>query len=237
MAPATSSSPILPTIAFDGWIHSGTITTFAGTGEPGFSGDSGPAADAQLNVPDGVAVDGAGNLFIADTWNNRIRRVDPSGTITTFAGPGRIDFGPDEIGDDGPAADAQLNLPSDVAVDAAGSLFIADFGNNRIRRVDPSGTITTFAGTGEPGFSGDSGPAGRSAAMEARRISGGHHRKPLHRRFLEPPYSTGGSLGNHHHLRGYRGARLQRGQRARRRYEVAPARRRGSGWRGQPLHR
>ena len=138
---------------------SGTITTIAGTGEPGFGGEGGPAADAQLNLPYGVAVDGAGNLFIADAWNNRIRRVDPSGTITTFAGPGRIDFGPDEIGDDGPAADAFLFLPSDVAVDAAGSLFIADSGNHRIRRVDPSGIITTFAGTGKPGFSGDHGPA------------------------------------------------------------------------------
>ena len=133
----------------------GTITTVAGTGNAGFSGDGGPATNAQFYYPRGVAVDGAGSLYIADFWNHRIRRVDGAGTITTVAGTGSRGFS----GDGGPAADAQLNLPSGVAVDGAGSLYIADFWNHRIRRVDAAGTITTVAGTGNAGFSGDGGPA------------------------------------------------------------------------------
>jgi len=185
---------------------SGTITTVAGTGKEGFSGDDGPAADAQLHFPYGVAVDGAGNLFISDTWNDRIRRVDPSGTITTFAGTGLYlphgvavdgsgslfiaDFGNQRIrrvdrsgtittvagtgergfsGDQGPALAAQLQRPAGVAVDTTGNIFIADSGNHRIRRVDRSGTITTVAGTGEPGFSGDHGPA---VAVQLQRPEG-----------------------------------------------------------------
>ena len=135
--------------------RAGTITTVAGTGRRGFSGDGGPADQAWLYSPHGVAVDGAGNLFIADQYNHRIRRVDPTGTITTVAGTGECCFG----GDGGPADQAQLNDPDGVAVDGAGNLFIADTDNHRIRRVDPTGTITTVAGTGRPGFSGDGGPA------------------------------------------------------------------------------
>ena len=134
---------------------SGTITTIAGTGEEGFSGDGGPAVSAQLSGPKGVEVDGAGNLYIADTGNHRIRRVNPSGTITTIAGIGGNGFS----GDGGPAGTARLSFPSGLALDAAGNLYIADTGNHRIRRLDPSGTITTVAGTGQPGFSGDGGPA------------------------------------------------------------------------------
>ena len=134
---------------------SGTITTVAGTGQPGFSGDGGPAVWAQLSAPKGVSVDGSGNVYIADQEDLRIRRVDPSGTITTFAGTGEWGFG----GDNGPAVQARLRNPDGVAVDGSGNLYIADTWNRRIRRVDPSGTITTFAGTGEWGFSGDKGPA------------------------------------------------------------------------------
>ena len=133
----------------------GTITTIAGTGEYGFSGDGGPAAEAQLRSPNGVAVDGAGNLYIADRNNHRIRKVDSTGTITTIAGTGEFDFG----GDGGPAAEAQIGSPYGVAVDGAGNLYIADSGNQRIRKVDSTGTITTIAGTGERGFRGDGGPA------------------------------------------------------------------------------
>jgi len=133
----------------------GSEIVVAGTGTWGFSGDSGPATSAQLNYPSGVAVDGAGNLFIADLDNNRIRKADPAGTITTVAGTGWRGFG----GDSGPATSAQLNDPVGVAADTAGNLFIADTGNNRIRMVDTAGTITTVAGTGTAGFSGDSGPA------------------------------------------------------------------------------
>jgi sugar lactone lactonase YvrE len=132
----------------------GTITTVAGTGSAGFSGDGGPATRAQLSYPSGVAVDAAGNLFIAERDNARIRKVDPAGTITTVAGGGS-----DGLGDGGPAVSAQLSDPSGVAVDAPGNLFIADAWNQRIRKVDTAGTITTVAGTGSAGFSGDGGPA------------------------------------------------------------------------------
>ena len=134
---------------------SGTITTIAGTGEAGLSGDYGPAVRAPLYFPRGLAVDGAGNLYIADSFNNRIRRVDPSGTITSPGGTGEAGFS----GDNGPAVAAQLHRPQGVAVDATGNLYVADYLNHRVRRVDPSGTITTVAGTGRAGFSGDNGPA------------------------------------------------------------------------------
>ncbi|MGH8909881.1 MAG: caspase, EACC1-associated type [Egibacteraceae bacterium] len=138
---------------------SGTITTLAGTGTRGFSGDNGPATAAQLNSPLGVAVDVAGNLYIVDTSNARVRRVDSSsgGVITTVAGNGTPGFS----GDNGPATTAQLMGPRSVAVAADGNLYIADFGNHRVRRVDLSsgGVITTVAGNGTAGFSGDGGPA------------------------------------------------------------------------------
>ena len=136
------------------------IDTFAGTGESlsgfgGFGGDGGPATNAQLALPTGVALDGRGNLYIADQRNNRIRKVDSSGTISTIAGTGEYGFG----GDGGPATEAGLQSPSRVAVDGAGNLYIADYGNHRIRKVDSTGTISTIAGTGEYGFGGDGGPA------------------------------------------------------------------------------
>ena len=134
---------------------SGVMTTVAGTGERGFGGDGGPATEAQLHNPEGVALDLAGNLYIADWDNNRIRRVDPSGTITTVAGTGERFFG----GDGGPATEAQLRSPQGVAVGPAGDLYIVDRSNHRIRRVDPSGVITTVAGSAERGFGGDGGPA------------------------------------------------------------------------------
>ena len=127
---------------------SGTVTTIAGTGEAGYSGDGGPAVQAQLSYPTGVAVDNAGNLYIADRRNHRIRRVDPKGIITTAAGTGVSGYS----GDNGPAVQAQLSRPRDVALDSTDNLYIADSYNNRIRRVDTSGTIVTFAGTGATGF-------------------------------------------------------------------------------------
>ena len=133
----------------------GTITTIAGTGERDFSGDEGLATTARLASPNGVAVDGAGNLYIADTSNQRIRKVDSSGVITTIAGTGEFGFG----GDEGLATTARLASPNGVAVDGAGNLYIADISNHRIRKVDTAGVITTIAGTGEFGFSGDGGPA------------------------------------------------------------------------------
>ena len=136
----------------------GIITTVAGTGERGYSGDGGPAVEALL-IASGVAVDRAGNLYIADTYNSRIRRVDSTGTITTVVGSGEFGYS----GDGGPAVEAALGYVRGVAVDGAGNLYIADANNSRIRRVDLTGIITTVAGSGEFGYSGDGGPAVEAA--------------------------------------------------------------------------
>src|ERR1022692_3677373 len=134
---------------------SGIITTVAGTGACGFGGDGRLATAAYLHSPGGVAVDAVGNLFVADTYNNRIRKVSAGGIITTVAGTGTAGFS----GDGGLAMAAQMSSPAGVLVDAAGNLFIADAGNQRIRKVSAGGIITTVAGTGTAGFSGDGGPA------------------------------------------------------------------------------
>jgi trimeric autotransporter adhesin len=141
---------------------SGIITTVAGTGScGGISGDAGPASDAQLWDPVAVAVDNTGNLFIAESGNNRIRRVSPDGIITTVAGDGTRGFS----GDGGPATAAQLRIDCDnticggVAVDSHGNVIFSDGGNNRVRRISVDGIITTVAGNGSYGFSGDGGQA------------------------------------------------------------------------------
>ena len=132
----------------------------------GYSGDGGPANAAQLNNPAGVAVDGAGNLYIADTDNNLIRKVSANGIISTVAGngvpdPGLLGYGNSGYsGDGGPATAATMNWPTGVAVDGAGNLYIADSGNNVIRKVShDTGKISTVAGNGVSGFSGDGGRA------------------------------------------------------------------------------
>ena len=133
----------------------GIITTVAGTGVAGFSGENGPATAAQLNTPRGLAMDSSGNLYIGDTNNRRVRKVDTSGIIATVAGTGVPGFS----GDGGPATSAQLNGLFGVSVDSSGNLYIADRGNNRVRKVNTNGIITTVAGTGVAGFSGDGGSA------------------------------------------------------------------------------
>jgi uncharacterized protein (TIGR03437 family) len=133
----------------------GAISTYAGTGTPGFAGDHGPAAAAQFRNPTGLAIDAADNLYVADTDNNVIRKISRDGTITTVAGNTQRGYG----GDGAPATDAFLNAPEGMAVDAAGNLFIADTFNHRVRKVTPDGNIGTFAGNGYPGFSGDNNPA------------------------------------------------------------------------------
>jgi len=148
---------------------SGNVSVLAGTGAATYSGDGGPATSAGLYlsgiyviIEAGVAVDAAGNVFIADVLNNRIRRVDAAtGIITTVAGNGAGGIGGGFSGDGGPATSASLSAPTAVAVDRAGDLFIADNGNNRIRRVDAAtGNITTVAGGGTPASGiGDGGPA------------------------------------------------------------------------------
>ena len=196
----------------------GKITTFAGTGKKGFSGDGGPARRARLHTPYGVAADQQGNVYIADYLNRRVRKVDPSGVITTFAGTGETpdifdddphhgDGGPAALapidapqqlatdqagnvyiggactihkvspagiistviggdlitcgyaGDGGPATEAKIGVPAQMAVDSAGNLYVADPQHKRIRKIAANGIISTFAGTGKGVFSGDGGPA------------------------------------------------------------------------------
>lgn len=132
----------------------GVITTVAGSGEQGFSGDGGSATQARLDTPTGIAVDIQGTLYIADSHNHRIRKV-AGGVITTVAGTGTAGFG----GDGGAATQAQLSLPSGVAVDKDGNLYVADTNNQRIRRIGSNGIITTFAGNGEQSYGGDGGAA------------------------------------------------------------------------------
>ncbi|WP_397385046.1 hypothetical protein [Prosthecobacter sp.] len=133
-----------------------TVTTFAGTGTKGFSGDGGPSAKAELNNVFGVARGPDGFLYICDMDNARVRRVGPDGAIETYAGNGVRG----RKGDGGPADKASLNMPYELAWDKAGNLFIVELANNAVRRVDAkTRIITTIAGTGKPGFSGDGGPA------------------------------------------------------------------------------
>jgi sugar lactone lactonase YvrE len=132
---------------------SDTITTIAGTGTAGYSGDGGQATSTQLNFPLGVTVDAQGNVYVADTSNNRVRKIS-GGIITTVAGTGTPGF----AGDGGQATSAQLNIPGGVAVDSQGNLYIADEGNQRVRKVS-GGIITTVAGIGTAGYSGDGGQA------------------------------------------------------------------------------
>jgi serine/threonine-protein kinase len=140
----------------------GILTVLAGTGEKGFSGDGGPATAAQLNIPVWMATDREGNVYFADTYNYRIRKVDTNGVISTFAGTGEAGFS----GDGGPATAAQIfaggkdawcDFPGGMAFDAEGNVFLADEG--AVRKIDPAGTISTVAGTGAQGHSGDGGAA------------------------------------------------------------------------------
>ena len=144
----------------------GTITTVAGDGVRGFSGDGGPATQADLNEPFGVAPTPDGGFLIADAGDNRIRCVAPDGTITTVAGNGDRAYG----GDGGPATAASLSSPHNVAPLPDGGLLIADEGNHRVRRVWPDGTITTVVGTGEPGFSGDGAAADQAMLNEPKAL-------------------------------------------------------------------
>ncbi len=139
-------------------IATGLITTFAGTGSSGNSGEGGPATDAQLNNPRGIFADQVGNVYIADTMNHRIMKVDPSGIITRVAG--KANDGGYHDGDNGPATSAALNEPNGVAVDGLGNIYIADTKDDCIRKVDTAGIITTVAGTPyNGGYGGDLGPA------------------------------------------------------------------------------
>ena len=134
----------------------GVITTYAGTGTAGYTGDGGPALAARLDRPQGIHLAGNGDLYVADANNNVVRMISgATGIITTFAGTGVAGF----LGDGGAATGARLSSPEAVHLNPAGELYIADTSNNRIRRVSTAGTITTIAGTGTAGFSGDGGSA------------------------------------------------------------------------------
>jgi uncharacterized protein (TIGR03437 family) len=133
----------------------GTISTIAGGGPAGVTGDGGPATSISLARPTGVAVDPAGNLYIAEANGNRVRKVSTAGVITTIAGTGAGN----NLGDGGPAAQAGVNSPYHVAVDATGNIYITQMNDARVRQITPAGNISTIAGNGTHGFSGDAGPA------------------------------------------------------------------------------
>ena len=196
--PAGSPSPMV--------CRNGFISTVVGNGTPGPAGDGGPATAAAINQPRAVAVDAEGNLFVTDTYNNRIRRVDPDGRITTVAGNGVGGYS----GDGGPAIDAAIFRPHGVAVDNRGHLLIADSPNHRIRMVDlSSGLIRTVAGTGEEGFSGDGVEDIRPARSAPLRHPHARRRPPggRHRQSPDPPCRPG---RHHHHGGGNRRGRLDR---------------------------
>jgi sugar lactone lactonase YvrE len=138
---------------------SGNVTTIAGDGKTGFvDGPGGRNGTAEFNIPNGIAIDAQGNLFVADTGNNAIRKIDSSGVVTTLAGNGTAG---DLDGTGGQLGTAEFNLPYGVAVDAQGNVFVADQANNRIRKIDPSGNVTTLTGNGTAGFfDGTGGPTG-----------------------------------------------------------------------------
>jgi len=144
----------------------GTLRVIAGNGIGGFSGDGGPATSASINSSGGLAVDPAGNVYLADTSNSRVRKITPDGVITTVAGAHTCvdtrDIAACYGGDGGPAVKALLSAPFSVRLDPAGNLYIVDLGANRVRKVTPSGVISTFAGNGDDSGDGDGGPASKA---------------------------------------------------------------------------
>lgn len=144
----------------------GHVSRIAGTGEEGYAGDGGPAVDARFNRPYDVAFDSRGNLYVVDEGNHVVRRIDAAGIVTTVAGNGT----PGYSGDGGPATEAQLNEPYNIAFDAKDRMIIGDSANNVVRRVDENGVITTIAGTGQQGYSGDGGPATEAKMFKPQEV-------------------------------------------------------------------
>src|SRR5437016_6215270 len=146
---------LAPVAALSQAIQGYTVSTLAGNGAGGFAGDSGPAKDAQFNQPCGLAFDTSGNLFLGDSGNSRVRKIDTNGTVTTVAGNGTKGY----FGDTGAATSGGFAYPCNIALDKSNNLYIADSSNHAIRKVSSSGTLTTFAAGHEPGFYGDGGNA------------------------------------------------------------------------------
>jgi hypothetical protein len=137
-------------------MSTGIITTIAGSGgNSGYSGDGGPATAALLSRPDGIDIDAQGNIYVADSYNHRVRKINTSGIISTIAGTGNNEY----TGDGGPATSATLNTPSGVTIDGTGNIYIADALNDAIRKINTAGIMSTIAGNGTAGYSGDGGPA------------------------------------------------------------------------------
>ncbi len=149
----------------------GIISTFAGTGEDGYRGDGGPARQAKLNRPYGVATDNAGNVYFADTYNNVIRKVSRDGTISTVAGDGREGY----VGNGTPATEARLSKPAGIATDDLGNIYVADEGNNVVRKISVNGIITTVAGNGGKGSRGDGGSAVAAQLSSPRDVAIDHN--------------------------------------------------------------
>ena len=205
------------------------IYTFGGTGVAGGDvGDGGPATEAQLNYPRGPVLDGSGNLYVVDGEHHRIRRIDAERVITTIAGTGEGGFG----GDGGPATEAQLAWPNGLALDGSGNLYVTDSGNNRVRRIDAEGVITTIAGTGErrgrrPGNGGPTRMADRAGA--------GWLGQPLCGRPQQSSNPADRCRGSDHDHRGNGGRWIRRGRRPGDGGPTPMAQRAGAGRIGQPL--
>ena len=196
------------------------IRTVAGTGTGGASPEGTPPLVAQLRGPRAVCADRTGNLYIVDTSNHRVLRLPPGGALQTAAGNGSKG----SAGDDGAARLAQLNTPSACATDSAGNLFIADTANHAIRKVNPSGAISTVAGMGVAGASGDEGCGHRCPAGFAARRRGGRHGRHLHRRHRQPSHSPGDARWRDpQHRRHRRGGLRGRRRSCRRRVAERPA--------------
>ncbi len=166
MLPRPLLLPLILTMAFAN-ARAATISTFAGTGEAGFSGDVGPATAAKIDNPFGVVRGPDGAIWFTQYTGQRISRVTPDGKIHNMAGSGKKGY----TGDGGPATDATFNLPHEIRFDKAGNFYIADMANHAIRRVDAkTQVITTFAGTGTAGYSGDGGPANKAQLKQPHSI-------------------------------------------------------------------
>ena len=174
----------------------GIITTVAGNGTSGYSGDGGPAIEASLNRPAEVVLDASGNLYIADSWNQCIRKVDTNGIITTVAGSGTWGYD----GDGGLATEAQFRYPQGITVDLKGNLYIADTSNNCIRMVDTSGIIITIAGNGSKGYSGDGGLSTEAQLDGPKGVTLDNTRQSLHSRLAQSRDSKSRHKWNYHHI-------------------------------------